>query len=101
MVLWALELTQFDIKYKARTTIKVQTLVDFIAEFSRTPDPDTLADPDPDLANLEWPKDSKTWILYTDGSSQSRYGAGIILIDPEGLSVVTISDLSSEPLIMK
>ena len=41
LVLWALELTQFDIKYKVRTTIKAQVLVDFIAEFSSFPDPGT------------------------------------------------------------
>ena len=32
------------------------------------------------------PKDSKTWVLYTVGtSSQSKYGARIILTDPKGV----------------
>ena len=34
MIHWAIELNQFDIKYKPRTTIKVQALADFIAEFT-------------------------------------------------------------------
>ena len=59
LVLWALELTQFDIKYKARTTIKAQALADFIMEFSIIPSPDKLANPDPDQTNPEWPEDSK------------------------------------------
>ena len=47
---------------------------------------DTSADPDLDPANPKWPKDSKTWVLYTDGaSSQSGYRSGIILTDPGGV----------------
>ncbi|XP_075654265.1 uncharacterized protein LOC142624547 [Castanea sativa] len=34
MVQWAVELSQFDIEYHPRTAIKVQALVDFIAEFT-------------------------------------------------------------------
>ena len=34
MVLWAIELSQFDIKYHPRTAIKAQTLADFITEFT-------------------------------------------------------------------
>ena len=34
MVKWVIELSQFDIKYHPRTTIKAQALVDFIAEFT-------------------------------------------------------------------
>jgi hypothetical protein len=53
LVLWALELTQFDIKYKARTTIKAQALADFIVEFSPTPNPGKSIDPDPDQTNRD------------------------------------------------
>ncbi|KAK4838115.1 hypothetical protein QYF36_011133 [Acer negundo] len=49
LVLWSLELTQYDIKYKARTTIKVQALADFVAEFSTIPNPDRTVIPSPDL----------------------------------------------------
>lgn len=34
MVQWVIELNQFDIEYKPRTTIKAQVLVDFIEEFT-------------------------------------------------------------------
>ena len=34
MIQWAIKLSQFDIKYHPRTAIKVQALVDFIAEFT-------------------------------------------------------------------
>lgn len=34
MVQWVIELNQFDIEYKPRTTIKAQVLVVFIEEFT-------------------------------------------------------------------
>lgn len=34
LVLWAIELSEFDIQYCPRTTIKAQTLADFIAKFT-------------------------------------------------------------------
>ena len=34
MVQWAIELSQFDIEYHPRTTIKAQALADFIVEFT-------------------------------------------------------------------
>ena len=34
MVQWAIELSQFNIEYHPRTTIKAQALVDFIVEFT-------------------------------------------------------------------
>ncbi|KAK0584842.1 hypothetical protein LWI29_019558 [Acer saccharum] len=69
LVLWALELTQYDIRYKAMTTIKAQALADFIAEFSMVPHTDAPVVPNTDLKPLEWLTDSKIWTLYTDGSS--------------------------------
>lgn len=34
LVLWAIELSEFDIRYYPRTAIKAQALADFIAEFT-------------------------------------------------------------------
>ena len=51
LVLRALELTQFDIRYKARTMIKAQALADFIMEFSPIPNPGKSIDPDLDQTN--------------------------------------------------
>ena len=68
MVQWAVELSQFDIKYRPRTTIKAQVLVDFIAEF-------TLLDLD---------QEAEYWTIYTNGLSVARLGGiGIIMTSPE------------------
>ena len=37
LVLWALELTQYDITFKPHVAIKEQALADFVAEFSGSP----------------------------------------------------------------
>ena len=34
MVLWAIELNEFDVQYRPRTTIKGQAVIEFIAEFT-------------------------------------------------------------------
>ncbi|KAK0589555.1 hypothetical protein LWI29_015789 [Acer saccharum] len=57
LVLWALELTQYDIRYKARTTIKAQAQADFVAEFSMISYPDTPIVPNMDPESPEWPVD--------------------------------------------
>ena len=38
LVLWAIELSEFDIQYRPRTTIKGQVIMDFIAEFTHEED---------------------------------------------------------------
>ena len=66
MVQWAIELSQFDIKYRPRVAIKAQALADFIAEFT-VPE------------NVE-----NIWTVNTDGSATQRGGgAGIVLTSPE------------------
>ena len=68
MVQWAMELSQIDIDYRPKMTIKAQTLADFIAEFTMT---------DQDL-------ESDYWIVYTNGSSTTGVGGvGVILLSPE------------------
>ena len=52
---WAIELLQFDIKYKPRRAIKSQVLADFVAEWTEA----------------ELPKEYNSysnWIMYFDGS---------------------------------
>ena len=61
MVKWAIELSQFDIEYHPRTTIKAQALVDFIDEF-------TFLDKD-SLTN-----EAERWTIQTDGSSAQKNG---------------------------
>ena len=72
MVQWAVELSQFDIKYHPRIAIKVQALANFIAEFT-LPDEDGLTD------------ETERWTIHTDGSSaQKKGGVGVVIITPEG-----------------
>ena len=92
LVLWAFELTQYNIIFKPRTTIKGQALADFMAEFSRNPNSYLEAEPVAQLGNNvpipgeKWPSQSKVWTLFVDGASnQHGCGAGIVLIDPEGI----------------
>lgn len=35
MVKWAIELSEYDVEFEARTTIKVQALTDFLQETTR------------------------------------------------------------------
>ncbi|XP_025647999.1 uncharacterized protein [Arachis hypogaea] len=66
---WAVELSEFDIRYQSRGPIKSQFLADFIAEFT-TPSEEDHA---------------KQWILYVDGSSNNGgCGAGIRLEAEDG-----------------
>ena len=67
LIQWAVELSEFDIKYQLRHAIKAQALVDFIAEFT------------PSYNDLEVVEDKK-WIIHMDGSStQHVRGIGVVL----------------------
>ena len=59
MVLWAIELNEFDILYRPRAVIKAQALVDFVAKFIGKEDED------------EGPT---TWMIWTNGLSNQRAG---------------------------
>ena len=69
MILWAVELGEFDIKYRPRTGIKAQTLTDFVAEFP---------------SGVESEIDEAVWTVKVDGSSNEEAGGvGVILETPE------------------
>lgn len=76
---WAIELEEHDISYEPQTAIKAQVLADFLAEFAnRVPplSPDHLREEE---------INSSSWNLFVDGSSNREgYGAGLLLISPEG-----------------
>ena len=60
-------MSEFDLQYEARTSIKSQYLADFIAEFTDT---------------TEIPIE---WNIYVDGSSnKARSGAGVIIKSNQG-----------------
>jgi hypothetical protein len=69
LVQWSIEMSEFDIDYRPRTTIKAQTLADFIAEFTH---------PWKEEDELE---EDEAWTISIDGSStRDMGGAGIVLV---------------------
>ena len=52
LALWAIELSEFDIQYRLRTTIKGQVVTDFIAKFTHDED--------------EGVEKSSQWSVHTD-----------------------------------
>ena len=72
LVQWAIELSEFDVKYKPRNAIKAQALADFIAEFT------------PGHGDLDHREDDRTWVVHVDGSSTLHAGGiGVVLKSPE------------------
>ena len=64
---WAIELSEFDIRYQPRSAIKAQTLADFIAKFT------------PNYGDLDEVDEAKKWVVYADDSS-TQYAGGIEVI---------------------
>ena len=75
---WAIELSEFDIRYKPKTAIKGQVLADFVMEF-------TSAEPAKDAQTTT---DLSIWKLSVDGASNAQgSGAGLILTSPERIDI--------------
>ena len=75
---WAIELSEFDIRYKPKTAIKGQVLADFVMEF-------TSAEP---AQNAQAMNDLPIWKLSVDGASNAQgSGAGLILTSLEGIDI--------------
>ena len=75
---WAIELSEFDIRYKPKTAIKGQVLADFVMEF-------TSAVP---AENAQTTTDLPIWKLSVDGATNAQgSGAGLILTSPEGIDI--------------
>ena len=75
---WAIELSEFDIRYKPKTEIKGQVLADFVVEF-------TSAEP---AKNAQAAIDLSIWKLTVDGASNAHgSGAGLILTSLEGIDI--------------
>ena len=55
MVLWVVELDEFDLQYRPRITIKGQVVADFIAKFT--------------LMEGQGVEEIPQWSIHTDGSS--------------------------------
>ncbi|XP_057418560.1 uncharacterized protein LOC130712759 [Lotus japonicus] len=62
LVSWSVELSEYDIIYEPRGQVTIQSLIDFVAELTRT----------------EGDKENSEWVLSVDGSSnESGSGAGV------------------------
>nr|XP_023875028.1 uncharacterized protein LOC111987544 [Quercus suber] len=73
LIQWVVELSEFDIKYQPRHSIKAQALADFIAEFTPSYD---------DVSKMEG---NQKWIVHVDGSSTQHIGGiGVVLQSPKG-----------------
>ena len=69
LIQWAIELGQFDIKYRPRAAIRAQVLADFIAKFTYPYKEEELP--------LE------TWTIQIDGSATKKVrGPRVVLISP-------------------
>ena len=78
MVKWAVELSEFDIKYVPRGSIKVQVFADFVVELSSKVARNAEGD--------------FRWVLSVDGScNQLGSGAGVILEGPNGVLIEPVS----------
>ena len=82
LIKWAIELSEFDIRYKLRTTIKGQVLTDFIMEFT----PSNLSTKPTETTQLA--PDLPIWRLSVDGAANSQGSeAGLILTSLDGINV--------------
>ncbi|KAL0445974.1 UNVERIFIED_CONTAM: hypothetical protein Slati_1725300 [Sesamum latifolium] len=71
LIKWTIELTEYDISYLPRTTIKAQALADFVSEMTGT--------------TQEEVHEMRPCLLHVDGSSTAQWsGAGIVLTTPQG-----------------
>ena len=53
LIQWAIELSEFDIRYQPKNAIKVQALIDFIAKFT------------PHHGDLDKENEAKSWVVHT------------------------------------
>ena len=75
---WAIEQSEFDIRYRLKIAIKGQVLADFVMEFAPVELVETTHAED----------DLPIWKLSVDGASNAQgSGAGLILTSPEGIDI--------------
>ena len=73
LIQWAVELSEFDIRYQPRYAIKAQALADFIVEFT------------PSHGDLDEMEGNKTWVVHVDGSFTLHAGGiRVVLKSSEG-----------------
>ncbi|KAL0413056.1 UNVERIFIED_CONTAM: hypothetical protein Sradi_1507300 [Sesamum radiatum] len=71
LVKWAVELSEYDISYMPRTTIKAQALADFVSKMTEM--------------SIKETSQEQIWLLHVDGSFTTQGGgAGIVITTPQG-----------------
>ncbi|XP_057755326.1 uncharacterized protein LOC130974464 [Arachis stenosperma] len=72
LIKWSIEVSEFDIQYQPRGSVKSQCLADFVAEFTDSYSEDN----------------GQTWTLFVDGASNPQEaGAGILLESSNGIVI--------------
>ena len=80
LVKWAIELSEFNIRYKPRAAIKGQVLADFITEFTIAPKLSVEA--------AQLVPGLPTWKHSVDGAANAQGGsAGLILASLDGIDI--------------
>ncbi|XP_020426547.1 uncharacterized protein LOC109950823 [Prunus persica] len=87
---WAIELSQYDLLYWPKTTIRAQALADFVVEFTPSAEKEKLVNQkkesskaDGTSAEPSQPRDM--WQLLVEGASNEKgVGAGIVITTPDG-----------------
>ncbi|RVW66268.1 Retrovirus-related Pol polyprotein from transposon 17.6 [Vitis vinifera] len=73
MLQWAIELSEYGIKFQPKLSMKGQVMADFVLEYSRKP-----------IQHKE-PSEKEWWTLWVDGASRaSGAGVGLLLQSPTG-----------------
>ena len=68
LIQWAIELSEFDVRYLPRSAIKAQVLADFIAEFTSS------------QGELDEVDKAQRWVVHVDGLSTLHTGGiGVVL----------------------
>ncbi|XP_074328066.1 uncharacterized protein LOC141665978 [Apium graveolens] len=85
LVNWAIELSQFNINFFPRTTIKAQALAEFVMECTF---PEVSETPKTQSGEEKETSNRNPWTFYVDGSATAeRSGAGLILSSPGGFTI--------------
>ena len=86
MVKWSIELSEYDLEFWPRKSIKAQALADFVAECTfQNQQRDEIQSAPVGSSQLEGTeRQEDIWSVYVDGSSaQEGAGAGILLVGPD------------------
>ncbi|PKI48630.1 hypothetical protein CRG98_030978 [Punica granatum] len=83
---WRCQLTENDIEYVSRTSVKGQAIADNLAEFPIVDDTPIDSDfPDERILQMSGEEEITRWKMYFDGAVNSTgSGIGAVLISPEG-----------------